>query len=148
MIQEKFINSYIEILTSTVTEAIQKNLVFQAQKKILEQSLEETNKLLENERNFSKKVKDEYEELIKQRDKNLFEINEHKKNSLHIETFKSELVKCRKSSEELLAQIEVLKKEKEELEKKLESFVKKPQKTKTISKNKPTEENVEDAGKF
>mgnify|MGYP003348853771 CR=1 FL=1 len=40
MNQEKFVNQYIELLNSTVTEAINKNLVIQSQKLVLEKELE------------------------------------------------------------------------------------------------------------
>jgi hypothetical protein len=37
--KEKFINYYISLLNSTVSEAINKNLVIQAEKKVLEDEL-------------------------------------------------------------------------------------------------------------
>ena len=53
MDQEKFIQSYIELLTATITESIQKNLILQTQKKIAEQDLNEiTIKLNEIEGKF------------------------------------------------------------------------------------------------
>ena len=41
MDQEKFVSKYIEILNTTISEAIQKNIVAQAQKNVLETELNE-----------------------------------------------------------------------------------------------------------
>jgi hypothetical protein len=37
MNQEKFVNAYVELLNATLTEALQKNLVLQVQKKLIEE---------------------------------------------------------------------------------------------------------------
>lgn len=170
MIQENFVNTYIEILSATVTEAIQKNLVLQAQKKITEQSLEEAKKSLEKENTSFTKLKQDFDDVIRQRDKNAHEATEHKKNSEHIETFKNELVRCRKHNEELNVQVQSLKTEiiskekkneellaeiislKAEIElksKKIEDLKEEySSTTKSKSKTKTAEKVIQDSGKF
>jgi cell division protein FtsB len=139
MNQENFINNYVELLSSTVMEAIQKNLVLQAQKKSLEQTLEEIKKTLEREQATVAKLTQNFDEMIKQRDKNANDANEYKKNVEHIETFKNELIKCRKNNEELLSEIQSLKEE-AVLKEKTKSKVKQPK--------IQTENIVQDSGKF
>lgn len=149
MNQETFVNTYIEILSATVTEAIQKNLVIQAQKKIAEQSLEETKKFLEREQTLIAKLRQEFDDVTKQRDINANEANEYKKNVEHIETFKNELIKCRKYNSELLSEIETLKTKIESFEKKNEEIKEKVSKAPKI-KTKPAtiETIIQDSGKF
>ena len=43
MNQEKFVNTYIDLLNTTLSEAIQKNIVAQAQKKVFEEDLNDLN---------------------------------------------------------------------------------------------------------
>jgi len=112
MNQEKFISSYIELLNSTLTEAIQKNLTILAQKNVLEQELEgirnsidTTNKNLKlNLEQKEKEIQDLKNQLNEARlQKELYNIesNELKKNAQHIDTFKSELVKSRSEIDRL-----------------------------------------------
>jgi chromosome segregation ATPase len=100
--QEKFISSYIELLTVTMTEAIQKNVVLQAQKKVLEEEI----KSVENKDNLISSMKSDYEKQIqdlknqlndtrKQKEIALNENIDLKKSSVHIDTFKNELTKTR-----------------------------------------------------
>jgi BMFP domain-containing protein YqiC len=119
MNQEKFVNSYIELLTATITESIQKNLVLQTQKKIAEQELNEANESL---RQFDNKNKQELTikqneidslihqlgEMRKQRDISLSQTGEIKKSIEHVDTFKNELVKARKHNENLVTKINEL----------------------------------------
>ena len=58
MDQEKFVGTYIELLNNTLTEAIQKNIVSQAQKRVLEIE-NETGKIL-NWKPISKEELDDY----------------------------------------------------------------------------------------
>jgi len=172
MNQEKFVNQYIEILNVTVTEAIQKNLVFQAQKKIIESELEETKKALEaitveknreienlkNQLNSSRKetavIGNEREEL--------------KKSIQHVDVFKKQLVEARSEIEKLLAENAQKDKTIDAMGQRIKAFeqetlnnivnenkpkdagntwVKKvPAKKKVVKENK--EEIVKDAGKF
>ena len=102
MNQEKFVSSYIELLTVTMTEAIQKNVVLQAQKKVLEEEI----KSVENKDNLISSMKSEFEKQYhdlksqlndarKQKEIAVIENNELKKSSTHVDTFKNELAKTR-----------------------------------------------------
>jgi chromosome segregation ATPase len=106
MNQEKFISSYIDLLNSTLTEAIQKNLTILAQKNVIEQELNEVKSTVNNESKSLKDVlqqrdkeindlKNQLNDARRQKDAATGETNELKKNVQHIETFKSELVKSR-----------------------------------------------------
>lgn len=126
MSQEKFVNTYIELLTSTVTESIQKNLILQAQKKISEQELVEVrNNLLENEakkiseQNLIMSLKQEINDLKKEKNSILAE-----KGDEHIGTFKQELVRNKKLNEKLYAQIHQLNEELESKQKTIEDLTK------------------------
>lgn len=112
MNQEKFVNQYIELLNATVSEAINKNLVIQAQKRVLEKELEEVASTIKGYEDAVKKVtadKDrEIENLKNQlnasRRETVIAGNEReelKRNVQHVETFKSELVKTRNIISEL-----------------------------------------------
>lgn len=112
MNQEKFISSYIELLNSTLTEAIQKNLTILAQKNVLEQELEgirnsidTTSKNLKlNLEQKEKEIEDlkiQINETRRQKEFVTNETNELKKGVQHIETFKSELVKTRNEIDRL-----------------------------------------------
>jgi predicted nucleic acid-binding Zn-ribbon protein len=119
MNQEKFVNSYIELLTATITESIQKNLVLQTQKKIAEQELNEANESLKQFDNKNKQeltvkqneidsLKHQLGEMKKQRDISVAESGEIKKSVEHVDTFKNELVKARKHNENLVTKINEL----------------------------------------
>jgi hypothetical protein len=56
MDQEKFVNQYIELLNATVTEAINKNLVIQSQKLVLEKELEEVKSTIKGYEDAVKKI--------------------------------------------------------------------------------------------
>ena len=116
MQQEKFVNIYIELLNNTLTESLQKSLVLQAQKKLVDTSIEElTKKITENEFVFSETIKKkdveigtlrhQLEEMRKMKDISVAEAQESKKNAVHYETFKNELTKERKVNEQLKADL-------------------------------------------
>jgi predicted RNase H-like nuclease (RuvC/YqgF family) len=112
MNQEKFINAYIELLSTTLTEALQKNLVLQTQKKlgeeeiaIFEKIITETNEALKS---LSIKKDQEISSLkseLNDARKNIVlssnESDEFKKTAQHIDTFKTELLKSRAEIEKL-----------------------------------------------
>lgn len=150
MNQDNFVNAYVEILSTTVSEAIQKNLVFQAQKKVFEQNLEELKKLFENEQKASAKLKQDFEELLRQRKSDLVEQKkgtEQTSGADHIETFKNELLKSRKLNEDLLNQMESLKATLNSREKECEDLKNEISKL-TKTKSKTAEKTVQDSGKF
>lgn len=113
MNQEKFINTYIELLNSTISEAIQKNIVAQAQKKIFENDIAE----LEEKIADIEKTRDQ---LFQQKESQIRELvndlNDARRQigqistqleynttaTQHFETYKNELVNCRKKNEDLL----------------------------------------------
>lgn len=106
MNQEKFVNSYVELLNATLTEALRKNMVLQVQKTLAEQDIVESEQKV---REAEIKIK----ELIAQKDQEIGnlkgQLNEERrqtavvanereeirKSSQHVETFKTELVKAR-----------------------------------------------------
>jgi chromosome segregation ATPase len=167
MNQEKFINSYVELLTATVTESIQKNLVLQTQKKIAEQDLNEVtikiNELegkfkqeLTNKQNEVDSLKHQLFEMRKQKDASVAESGELKKSMEHIDTFKNELVKARKHNENLVTKSEELQLEIESKSKMIENLTTelakhlKPQVEAKSNKKNPFKivDTVEDAGNF
>jgi predicted nucleic acid-binding Zn-ribbon protein len=134
MNQEKFVNSYIELLTATITESIQKNLVLQTQKKIAEQELNEANESLKQFDNKNKQeltvkqneidsLKHQLGEMKKQRDISVAESGEIKKSVEHVDTFKNELVKARKHNENLVTKINELESQLEETVKTFEPLI-------------------------
>lgn len=100
MDQEKFLNTYIELLTATVTESVQKNLILQAQKKMAESELNDAKKLLSDYQIIIQQLKDENENVTKQKDTIVFDRSNDKKSQEHLETFKNELVKARTKIQE------------------------------------------------
>jgi len=168
MNQEKFVNSYIELLTATITESIQKNLVLQTQKKIAEQELNDANESLKQFDNKNKQeltikqneidtLRHQLGEMKKQRDVSIAESGEIKKNVEHVDTFKNELVKARKHNENLVTKINELETLVEEKIKIIESLttelaknLKAEVESKKIGKKNPFREitTTEDAGSF
>jgi hypothetical protein len=168
MNQEKFVNSYIELLTATITESIQKNLVLQTQKRIAEQELNDANESLKQFDNKTKQeltvkqneinaLRHQLNEMEKQRDVSVAESSEIKKNVEHVSTFKNELVKARKLNDNLAAKINELEIELEEKIKIIESLstenpknLKPEFESKKIGKKNPPKKitTTEDAGSF
>jgi predicted RNase H-like nuclease (RuvC/YqgF family) len=106
--QEKFVNSYIDLLNATISEAINKNIVIQAQKKVLEDELKDIKRkddLIASLRDSHAKeisdLKQQLNDARKQKEISLNEFNELKKNSQHVETFKNELMKEREKVDNL-----------------------------------------------
>jgi len=132
MNQEKFVTSYIELLSATVTESIQKNLVLQTQKKIAEEDLHVASESLRHfenkniqelsiKQNEIDSLKHQLSEMRKQKDVVASESSELKKNAEHIDTFKNELVKSRKHNENLVIKINELESQIDEKTKTFES---------------------------
>jgi chromosome segregation ATPase len=169
MDQEKFVNQYIELLNATVTEAINKNLVIQSQKLVLEKELEEVKSTIKGYEDAVKKINadknHEIENLKNQLNASRKETaiagnerEEMRKNIQHVETFKAELVKTRSritELEEAVSEKDKIIGEKEELITNLLAEKNKPADVgntwvkKTPTKKKIlTKEIVKDAGKF
>lgn len=133
MNQEKFVNVYIDLLTTTLTEAIQKNVVSQARNKLFESDAADfENKISE--------IQNKNTEILKQKESQIQNLNtqlndarrqlsiissrldETKITSEHFETYKTELVNCRKKNEELLVLIQEKDNLLSEKDKKLEEY--------------------------
>lgn len=114
MNQEKFVNQYIDLLNATVSEAIHKNLVIQAQKRVVELELGEVRASIKDYEEALKKQNDEIvslkNELNVSRRETVVVGNEReelRKSIQHVDTFKNELVKTRSEIESLLKDIEL-----------------------------------------
>ena len=174
MNQEKFVNSYIDLLNATVSEAINKNLVIQAQKKVLEDELKDIKRkddlIASMKDSHAKEISDlkaQLNDARKQKEISFNEANDLRKSVQHVDTFKNELTKERVEKENLNKQLNEnniemnnLRKEIEELKVKLESKNTTELKSSLTKKTKtPTLPNfifeeavplntVKDAGKF
>lgn len=167
MDQEKFVSSYIELLTATVTESVQKNLVLQTQKKIAEYELNEIKEALKVFEDKSKEALTLKQNQIDSLNHQLFilrqeenikiaETVELKKEKDHLETFKNELIKSRKHNENLVLKINSLELAVEEKTKIIENLTTEIAKTlKSEVEKKAVKKNaeqkilaIEDAGNF
>lgn len=110
MNQEKFVNVYIDLLNSTLTEAIQKNIVSQAQNKVNETDLVELRKasteMLQEKEERIRALADELNGARRQIGQLTNNVEQSKTINEHFETYKSELIKSRIRNEELVALIE------------------------------------------
>jgi len=156
MESEKFFNYYVEVLTSTLHEALGKNLVFQAQQKINKEEIESlkytiqdlTNKLnqqvtlQENLSNIGQQLNNKDQEIGNLKE----EYDSVKKQLVHIETFKSELVAARTENINLKKQYQ---KQILELKQKIEYLQMTPaQRRKFDSKNQIQNIETKDGGEF
>lgn len=171
MNKEKFINYYINLLNSTVSEAINKNLVIQAEKKVLEDELLELKKLEDlitsmriEHQNQINDLKNQLNEARKQKEVSSIENNELKKSVQHVDTFKNELSIERAKNKNLIKEldeksieIENLKSQIEKLNSKNDSksIVRNSKKDKQqlisefiFQENDESLNTVKDAGKF
>ena len=117
MNQDRFVGIYVDVLNATVSEAIHKNLVLQAQVKIadeekagLQKTLGEVteqykNAFQEKDRTIQE-LQSRNDSLRRERELQELENGEQRKNSQHIETFKSELTKARTEIEQLKTLVE------------------------------------------
>lgn len=106
MDQEKFINVYIELLNSTLVEALQKNIVAQAKNKIFEGDYNELkasfDSALQEKEDHILKLVGELNAVRKQIGQLSTEVENNRTASEHFETYKNELLNCRSKNEELL----------------------------------------------
>lgn len=152
MNNEKFVKYYVEILTSTMQDAVIRNVSLQTNAKITEEVIQEQAKVIEglyanideliqqiekNEIEYNSVV-EQYEinkanlnnEIVQLKDwKNNFESTKHQIE--HIDIFRDELIKCRKENEDI----------KNEYEKKIYQLTQKIEPTQLpITKKKKVEE--------
>lgn len=114
MNQEKFVNKYIELLSTTLTEAFQKNLVSQSQKIVLEGEVDELTTSLNSSKSREEKLTSDLESVRSQ-------LNSERLKSVNLN---NEVVKL----SGLYSQIENLKKDlawKETIERQLKADVEK-----------------------
>jgi len=127
--KEKFINYYISLLNSTVSEAINKNLVIQAEKKVLEDDLLELKKLEDlivsmrtEHQNQINDLKNQLNEARRQKEVSSIENNELKKSVQHVDTFKNELSIERTKNKSLMQELDEKNIEIENLKKQIEKL--------------------------
>lgn len=138
MNNDRFFNAYVEILTSTLHDALNKNIVFQAQAKISgedaesqKQRINGLEEALEEYKNIQKSFEEKNHELL---DKNaelgrLKSDFEHvKAETTHLQTFKNELIVARQETQNKTKELEALnsikEKEKKELRDHYENKIK------------------------
>lgn len=118
MNNERFFNHYVEILTTTLHEALGKNIVFQAQAKIAGEDIEALSNSLKELKEEIKQYGD-LEQNINSKNLELSEKSIELKNALeerdiarksasHIETFKNELIFTRNEVDRLNSERELL----------------------------------------
>lgn len=126
MNQEKFVNVYIDLLNSTLTEAIQKNIVSQAQNKVNQNDLSELQTTFaEMQKESEARIRgliDELNESRRQIGQLSTHIEQSKTANEHFETYKNELINCRKKNEELIELINQKDKLIAEKDKQLQKF--------------------------
>ncbi len=142
MNQEKFVNQYIELLNATVAEAIQKNIVLQAQKRMAEFEIEECREEIKNYKEIIAVLKSEKENetmLLRA------QLNDALMQATHLETFKNELIKLRAENKQLVVKPSEEKTTSKDAKDTGNTWTKKaPVKKKSLAK----EEIIKDAGKF
>jgi chromosome segregation ATPase len=164
MNQEKFVNSYVELLNATLTEALQKNLVLQVQKTLAEQEIAEAEqkarsieiKMKELTLHKDQEIGNLKGQLNEERKQIAIVSNEReeiRKTNQHVDTFKNELVKARSEINHLKDEL----KEKDlivnETMNRLslleqEKSTVKAKKTPLEKTKQPTKELIKDAGSF
>lgn len=173
MDQERFINAYVELLNKTLTEALQKNIVLQVQKKMIEDDAsvyeqtisklkEDTKSLISQRQTEIDSLKSQLNDSRKQSAVATIEKDELKKNIQHVDTFKNELVRSRQEIEDLSLKLKNSDEQLDNLKQKLiqkekEIYtLKNPGSKKTITNKKKTPpveiiekvELIKDAGSF
>lgn len=134
MNNERFFNHYVEILTSTLHEAVGKNIVFQAQAKIagedienLKSGMDELKSKLEEYEILEKNIENQTEELCKKEIKIQELTNERdsiRNEASHIETFRNELISARNEIANKNAEIVKLNTEKKSLSEEISNVYK------------------------
>lgn len=165
MNQEKFVNYYVELLTNTITESVQKNLVLQTEKRVLDQTLKDSTEAfkkreselensLRDRQNEVESLRHQLADMRKQKDVVVSQTDELRKNINHLETFKNEILKERKENERLNEEIVKLKSELANAVEKYQEAIQpklfEPLTIKEVKKKRKenTLETVEDAGSF
>ena len=91
MSNETYVNHYVEILTSTITDAVMRNISLQANAKISEGVIIEHQNKIEEQKQYITNLENQLNELNNM--KGVYENIKHQVG--HIDTFKNELIKER-----------------------------------------------------
>lgn len=105
MNNERFMKHYVEVINSTLSESILRNVNLQANAKFVDELVGELNAENESLKLQLQKVSEKYNEIINE--KNMIEINKQKLD--HLETFRSQLIESQKIIEDRDVEIEELK---------------------------------------
>lgn len=119
MNNDKFVNYYMELLTTTFHDALGKNLVFQVQARIANEEIDNLKAQVENFQNVLEEYK-QIEEQVKQTSNELVYKEEQilaltaerdtvKHENSHIETFRNELILARSQIREKQEELEKVK---------------------------------------
>ena len=103
MNEQNYINHYVEILTSTMTEAVIRNVSLQAQTKVINEVVENQSKQLDDLNNTINNLKDEINSLKNQNSdfNNMKNAYDSAQNQLsHLDTFRNELIKEREEHQQ------------------------------------------------
>lgn len=101
---EQFINVYVDLLNASFVDAVNKNLILQAQQKVAEMELASLKEI--NEKNISESL--ELNSLRNQLSATQNDLIVSKNATQHLESFKAELIKAREEIKEKSKQLETL----------------------------------------
>lgn len=137
MNNEKFLNAYVEILTNTFHDALNKNIVFQAQAKITGEEIETYKQQITGLQEALDEYKD-VQQSVEQKDHELLDKNAElgrlknefeqvKAETNHLNTFKNELISARQEVQnkqnEILELTSIKEKEKEKIKEQYEKKI-------------------------
>jgi hypothetical protein len=145
---EKYVNSYIEVMTGIMQDAVLRNISLQANERIVTEVIQEQQQKIEELNELVEQLKNQYDSISHIQDE--YENVKHKVHNA--DTFRNELIKEREEHKKSLNIIE-------ELNDKIDYLQLTPAKRKkiddaklvSITETKPTMEEVEiveDGGKF
>ena len=151
MNEQNYINHYVEILTSTMTEAVIRNVSLQAQTKVINEVVENQSKQLDDLNNTINNLKDEINSLKNQNSdfNNMKNAYDSAQNQLsHLDTFRNELIKERAEHARSLDTIAKLENKIAELQSPAKTKVKKAVTKSILSVEPVEEETLKDGGTF
>lgn len=118
MNNDKFVNYYMELLTTTFHDALGKNLVFQVQSRIVNEELDELKSQIKNFEAVIeeyKKIEENIEKTsheLSNKDEQILKLSaerDHAKNEAsHIETFRNELISARNQLQEKQKELDLV----------------------------------------
>lgn len=143
---ESYLNHYVELLTSTMTDCIIRNVSLQANAKVTEEVLLQMEKRLTEAEELAEPLRKKIEDLEKIR--GTYDNVKHQ--IQHIDTYRNELIREREAHQNTRNEYESKIKE---LEQKIEYLQLTPSKRKKVDEAKevsvvPSEEQTKDGGSF